>query len=294
MHILPTLLEQGLAPDVIDDTNPDDIYLGYFKYNSDNDPNHCLIKRIKKVDGITHIKYPFGRFDFNRDWAERASLIDWRYRDFPLVFNDIKLGMLYNGHAAFNVKNIANVGFRLLTKPEIIEMWNDFDPVNNVLLFGGFLKEVSAYWQNPNTGATNLSGFNARGSGWRDTDGQFYGLNTTFQFWHEVDGVSSNMEQLTFSSAAIFGGLYDHKRGLSVRLIKESTDLAHGETGYYIGNDGKVYPTICIYGKEITAVSIAETLYRDGTEIPNVSDNTEWAALTTGARCSYSNIDDNV
>jgi len=87
--ILTTLQEQGLHPDVIDDTYPDDIYLGYFKYNSKTDPEHCLIKRIKKETiedrVITRILFPFGRFDFVFDWNERLTITDWRYRDFPAV-----------------------------------------------------------------------------------------------------------------------------------------------------------------------------------------------------------------
>lgn len=85
--ILPTILEQGLAPDVIDDTDPNDVYLGYFRYNSATTPLHCLVKRVTKetiaTKEITRIRYPKGRFDFVHDWDERYNETDWRYRDFP-------------------------------------------------------------------------------------------------------------------------------------------------------------------------------------------------------------------
>ena len=83
MSLLSTALEQGLTPDVIDETNPDDIYLGFFKYNSVTAPNHCLIKRVTKTAGITAIKFPNGRFDFVFDWDQRAAL-SYRYRDFAI------------------------------------------------------------------------------------------------------------------------------------------------------------------------------------------------------------------
>ena len=82
--------------------------------------------------------------------------------------------------------------------------------------------------------------------------------------------------------------------GYSVRPIKNLTTLSHGETGTYTGNDGKIYRTICIGTQEILADNLAETKYRDGSDIPIVTDNAAWAALTTGARCAYDNDINNV
>lgn len=41
--------------------------------------------------------------------------------------------------------------------------------------------------------------------------------------------------------------------------------------------------------QEWMAENLAETRYSDGTLIPNVTDNTAWGALTTGAYCTYNN-----
>ena len=81
---------------------------------------------------------------------------------------------------------------------------------------------------------------------------------------------------------------------MSIRLIKDSTTLTHGQTGTYTGNDGKVYRTICIGTQEWLADNLCETLYRDGSPIPEVTDNATWAALTTGALCAYNNDWNNV
>ena len=83
---------------------------------------------------------------------------------------------------------------------------------------------------------------------------------------------------------------YQEKKGLSVRLVKNSTTLSNGQIGSYIGNDGKVYPTICINNQEWLATNLEETKYRDGNLIPNVTDNAEWTTLTTGAYCTYNNL----
>ena len=81
--------------------------------------------------------------------------------------------------------------------------------------------------------------------------------------------------------------------GMSIRLIKDSTTLTHGQKGSYTGNDGKIYRTICIGTQEWLADNLCETLYRDGSPIPEVTDAATWAALTTGARCSYDNDESN-
>ena len=53
--------------------------------------------------------------------------------------------------------------------------------------------------------------------------------------------------------------------------------------------DGSPVPTI-VYGAQEWAVENAcHTTYRDGTAIPQVTDNDEWANLTTGAWCYYDN-----
>ena len=82
--------------------------------------------------------------------------------------------------------------------------------------------------------------------------------------------------------------------GASIRLIKDSTTLSHGQTGTYTGNDGRVYQTICIGTQEWLSENLMETKYRNGDAIPEVTDNTAWAALATGARCAYNNTITNV
>ena len=53
--------------------------------------------------------------------------------------------------------------------------------------------------------------------------------------------------------------------------------------------DGNVYNAVRIGEQVWTTENLNVTHYRNGDPIPNVSDNTEWINLRTGARCYYDN-----
>jgi uncharacterized protein (TIGR02145 family) len=56
--------------------------------------------------------------------------------------------------------------------------------------------------------------------------------------------------------------------------------------------DGNVYKTVFIEGQEWMAENLKTTKYDNGDPIPEVTDNTQWSSLTTGA-WSYYNNDEN-
>ena len=53
--------------------------------------------------------------------------------------------------------------------------------------------------------------------------------------------------------------------------------------------DGVPYDSIVYGTQEWTVENACHITYRDGTPIPEVTDNTEWESLTTGAWCYYEN-----
>ena len=60
-------------------------------------------------------------------------------------------------------------------------------------------------------------------------------------------------------------------------------------SGTVIDQNGNSYPYLT-YGDQVWTVRNAEmAMYRDGTEIPQVTDATQWQNLTTGAWCYYDN-----
>lgn len=58
--------------------------------------------------------------------------------------------------------------------------------------------------------------------------------------------------------------------------------------------DGNIYETVTIGTQIWMAENLKVTRYRNGDAIPNITSNSEWTSLTTGARCDYDNEADNV
>jgi uncharacterized protein (TIGR02145 family) len=57
--------------------------------------------------------------------------------------------------------------------------------------------------------------------------------------------------------------------------------------------DGNIYNTVTIGTQVWMKENLKTTKYNDGTAMPNVTDNSAWAALTTGAYCDYNNTPSN-
>ena len=205
----------------------------------------------------------------------------------------IKFGALYNWYAATDVREIANIGWHV---PTIVEYQTLSTFLGGDMVSGAKLKCPGFdYWSESESVGTNESGFGARGNGARNfTSGDFQSLMSYAHLWTSTINASrpfyaklSYTDNIISISNAVGAGFI--KQGCAIRLIKDSTTLSDGETGTYTGNDGKVYRTICIGTQEWLADNLAETKYRDGTDIPIVTDNGAWAALATGAMCYYNN-----
>jgi len=96
---------------------------------------------------------------------------------------------------------------------------------------------------------------------------------------------NANGAGLNYNSAATATDFFSKFYGNSIRLIKDdSTD-----PGTLTDKDGNIYKTVKIGNQVWTASNWKCTHYSDGSEIPNVTDNTAWSALTTGAWCVYNN-----
>lgn len=201
----------------------------------------------------------------------------------------IKYGLLYNWYAVTDIRKIANTGWHVPTQSELTILQTYLGGWD---IAGGKLKEVGlTYWDSPNTGATNETGFNGRAGGTTDLLGAFGGKGQVGKYVSATEAPPDScvLMQIAYDNDNTFIGQNYKYDGFSLRLVKDSTVLSDGQSGTYVGNDGKDYRTICIGTQEWLADNLAETKYRNGDTIPEETDGGVWVALATGALCAYDN-----
>ncbi|MCK4448089.1 MAG: fibrobacter succinogenes major paralogous domain-containing protein, partial [Candidatus Marinimicrobia bacterium] len=81
----------------------------------------------------------------------------------------------------------------------------------------------------------------------------------------------------------------DHGRETEGPVWSFMTRQSSHETGTVTDIDGNTYQTVKIGDQWWMAENLKVTHYRNGDPIPNVTDNTDWSNLTTGAYCNYDN-----
>ena len=198
-------------------------------------------------------------------------------------------GRLYNGYAASDAR-LAPAGWHVPTLSDL----------NSVIATigsdrGDLLKEAgTSHWEYPNS-ASNGSGFTLLGAGYRISEGftqlKTYGTFCSSEYMYGSNYFVYAQNNSNASQTAYFGDdIGGRAIGQSVRLVKDDFVSVDSVTDY----DGNVYNTVAIGTHIWTKENWKCTKYNDGTSIPNVTDNTTWAALTTGAMCAYNNDENNV
>jgi uncharacterized protein (TIGR02145 family) len=167
-------------------------------------------------------------------WAGLSSGAHCHY-DFDVVNADV-YGRLYNWFAASSSNNIAPTGWHVPSDAE----WKQLEIYLGMssaaadslswrgVTEGGKLKETGiSHWYNPNTGATNESGFLALPAGFCGYDGDF---NTSVggyaYFWATTEFVSYDNSsaygrELCFGYAQINRGGFVKQNGFSIRCVKD-------------------------------------------------------------------------
>jgi uncharacterized protein (TIGR02145 family) len=180
--------------------------------------------------------------------------------------NGLVYGKLYNWYAVNDSRGIAPLGYYMPTDTEFTVLINH---LGGELSAGGEMKSTTL-WSSPNTGANNSSGFTALPSGYRAIDGTFDFINSAGSLWTSSQNDVSNayFRRLSFDNINAYNFYNSKKFGLSVRLLKEY---------------------VVIGTQKWTNRNLNVSTYRNGVTIPQVTDATAWAALTTGAWCYYNN-----
>jgi uncharacterized protein (TIGR02145 family) len=226
----------------------------------------------------------------------------------------IGYGWLYNWYAVDNANGLAPDGWRVPSDEEWknlelslgmsqseVDRYNTGPTDTNLrgTTEGGKLKSTRNEWWHPNTGATNETGFNANPGGLGETSGVI-GSNMYDRavFWSTTDvpqggepnSAGVTLRRLLYNSSGIsrYGTL--HAYGFSVRCIQNKlSGESDGATGTLTDIDGNIYKWVVIGDHRWMAENLRTTKYKNGTTIPEITDNTDWANDTSGARCAYDN-----
>jgi uncharacterized protein (TIGR02145 family) len=164
------------------------------------------------------------------DWKD-LNYNDKAYRNYPGKFN-----LLYTWAAAVNgttgsysnpstIQGACPDGWHLPSDAE----WNELvDYLGGTEIAGGKLKETgTTYWGSPNIGATNETGFTARGGGRFNSIGVAELITGLAFYWtsrseHDDDNYDfAIIKAISYNSVAIFYLTERKNAGLSIRCVKD-------------------------------------------------------------------------
>ena len=155
--------------------------------------------------------------------------------------NNATYGKLYNWYAAAGIydaaslanpalrKNLAQTGWHVPTDAEWSTLINCLDPTanggaNTPNVAGGAMKENgTTHWYNPNTGATNSSGFAGLPGGYRSSDGTFLNIVIGGGWWSssEYSATYAWSRYLYYNNSNAGRNGYVKAGGFSVRCLRD-------------------------------------------------------------------------
>jgi uncharacterized protein (TIGR02145 family) len=154
----------------------------------------------------------------NKEWEVMNSGAYCNYNN--LETNGELFGRLYNWHAVKTGK-LAPPGWRVATDDD----WTILiDYLGGLDVAGGKLKERgTVHWDEPNTGATNSSGFTALPGGMRYFDGYYTGLHRGAVWWTSTayDESKAWFMSIGYNIELLRRDTYIFRNGFLVRCIKE-------------------------------------------------------------------------
>ncbi len=146
--------------------------------------------------------------------------------------NRTKYGYLYNWYAAKGISTTGNIastdtlkicpsGWHVPTDAEWTTLTTNLGGENAA---GGKMKSVgTAYWNGPNTGATNESGFSALPGGFRYGGGSFDFIRSIAFFWSATEYASyyAWIRNLNLGHGGVYRGSDGKSFGASVRCLRD-------------------------------------------------------------------------
>lgn len=143
----------------------------------------------------------------------------WNSGAYMYYKHDVKHGVLYNWMVVNDVRKVCPTGWHVPSNA-------DWDTLAKNLggndVAGGKMKSKS-FWEIPNTGATNSSGFTALPKGSYGLNGSFNGIGRNAYWWSSNDNgeLSAWGREVGYNDIQLFVGHGDKRDALSIRCVKD-------------------------------------------------------------------------
>jgi uncharacterized protein (TIGR02145 family) len=197
----------------------------------------CNLNVTTYSDGITPIPeksnssdwetYPYGA------WCWMSGL-DWCKEAHGKLYNWAAVMGIYDEASLLDPnlrKSIAPAGYHVPTDAEwttLTNYVNSIVPTGNIggkMKATGTIQSYNGWWDAPNTGATNESGFTAIAGGWRGNNGIFNNPTSAAAFWSSSEDTAdvnkAKLRSMFNTSTGCFTEFFDKGFGCSVRLIQD-------------------------------------------------------------------------
>ena len=216
------------------------------------------VTRYRNEDGITKIHHA-------AIWSQTT---EGAYCNYDNDDNSADTyGSLYNWYAVNDSRKVAPEGWHIPTDAEFKELElylgmseTELDATNlRGTNEGGKLKEETlTYWNTPNTGATNESGFTGLPGGYRGYEGGYIDKGINGHFWSQTgnSGSTSWHRILWYNSAGIDRQYYSNQYGFSIRCVKDdpvsisvpqNLTAAQGDKQITLNWNDHTYPDLAAY-----------------------------------------------
>jgi uncharacterized protein (TIGR02145 family) len=131
-------------------------------------------------------------------------------------------GRLYTWYAVMDSRNVCPTGWHVPSDAE----WTALTKyLGGKRVAGGKLKEIgTTHWLNPNTRATNETGFTALPSGGRSNLGSYYTIGYFGIWWSSTESstLDAYIRRLTYDTRKVYRNSGYKRDGFSIRCLKDN------------------------------------------------------------------------
>ncbi len=197
------------------------VKIGSHEWTTEN----LTVERYRNGDLIPHVRD-------KEEWSDLKTGAWCYYNNNPK--NGNKYGKLYNWYAVNDSRRLAPEGWHVPSDSEWTKLTDNLGGITKerklengskywyIKSIGGKLK-ARTLWNNPNTGATNESGFSAFPGGFRYSNGNFTSIGKYGNFWSASEysiGTAWN-RVLYYDDSGVASYYSSMLHGLSVRCVKD-------------------------------------------------------------------------